>query len=79
MNYNLFLILKMIQSCFSAPKKWSTEREETRLAWSDLDLDNAGVHLALRSVVVGVWFKATVEYEAGKKRIIIVLPYNGTF
>jgi hypothetical protein len=41
--------------------KWTSEREETRLAWPDLDFDGTGVHLALQAVIIGVWFKPSLD------------------
>ena len=61
--FAFFRLLNRFSAFFSSRQKWTTEREETRLIWSDLDLETSGVHLAMKSVVIGVWFTASLDQK----------------
>lgn len=41
----------------SSSQRWTSEKE-TRLEWSDIDIDPATTNLGLRSIVVKVWFES---------------------
>ena len=48
-------------SAWTSPKvKWSTD-SETRLEWSDIEINNESVHLGLKSILIKVWFAYNFE------------------
>ena len=44
----------------SSSQRWTSEKE-TRLEWSDIDIDPATINLGLRSIVVKVWFESNSD------------------
>ena len=47
----------------SAKQKWTSDKE-TRLEWSDIDVDPVSVNLGLRSILVKVWFTSDNSSES---------------